>query len=110
MQTRHAPLLPPCQIRHDDASTDAYDVVSSLFCDNNDNDDDNRGDGVIPTDDSDAIMRGYNNCGKAVGGEIALAGAVNDPVAEEGEEAMARGGETKSMEVCTDVLMLPCWT
>ncbi len=110
MQTRRASLLPPRRIRCDNASADAYDVVSSLTCDNDNHDDDNRGGGVIPTDDSDAITRGYNNCGKAVGGEIALAGAVNVPVAEEGEEATARGGETKSMEVCTDVLMLPRWT
>jgi hypothetical protein len=70
----------------------------------------NRGGGVIPTDNSDAVTRGYDYCGKAVEGEIALARVADVPVAEEWEEAMARGGETKSMEVCTDLLMLPCWT
>ncbi len=49
-------------------------------------------------------------CGKAVAGEIALAGAADVPVAEEWEEATARGSETKSMEVRTDVSMLPRWT
>jgi hypothetical protein len=110
MRTRHAPLLPPRRIRRDDASTDAYDVASSLSCDDDDNDNDDRGGGVIPTDDSDAITRGYDDRGKAVAGEIALAGAADVPVAEEWEEATARGGETKSMEVRTDVLMLPHWT
>jgi hypothetical protein len=61
-------------------------------------------------DDSDAVTRGYDECGKAVAGEITLAGAVDVTVAEEGEEAMARGSETNSMEVRTDVLMLPRWT
>ncbi len=69
-----------------------------------------RGGGVIPTGDTDAVTRGYDNCGKAVAGAIALAGAVDVLVAEEGEEATARGGETKSVEVRTDVLMLPHWT
>ncbi len=61
-------------------------------------------------DNSDAVTRGYDDCGKAVVGETALAGVAEVPVAEEWEEATARGGETKSMEVCTDVLMLPHWT
>jgi hypothetical protein len=110
MQTHHAPLLPPCRIRHDVASVDAYDVVSSLSRDNDDDDDDNRGGSIIPTDNSDAITRGYKDCGKAIAGEIALAGAADVPVAEEWEEVTARGGETKSMEICTDVLMLSRWT
>jgi hypothetical protein len=111
MQTRCGFLLPPRRIRCNDASTDAYDVASSLSRDDDDDDDDDdRGGGVIPTDDSDAVTRGYDDCGKAVAGEIALAGAADVPVAEEWEEATARGGETKSMEVRTDVLMLPRWT
>jgi hypothetical protein len=110
MQMCCAPLLPPRQIQRDDASADAYDVVSFLSHDNDDDDDDDRGGGIIPTDDSDAITRGYNNCGKAVAGEITLTGVADVPVVEEWEEASARGSETKSMEVRTDVLMLPCWT
>jgi hypothetical protein len=110
MQTPHAPLLPPRWIQRNDASTDACDVASSLSCNDDNNDDNGRGGGVIPTDDSDAVTRGYNDCGKAVAGEIALVGAADVPVAEEWEEATARGGETKSMEVCTDMLMLPRWT
>jgi hypothetical protein len=110
MQMRQAPLLPPHWIQCDNASADAYNVASSLSCNNNDDDNDDRGGSVILTDDSDAITRGYNDCGKAVAGEIALAGAADVQVAEEWEEAMARGSETKSMEVCTDVLMLPRWT
>jgi hypothetical protein len=86
---------------------DAYNVASSLSCNDGDNDDNDRGGGIIPTDDSDAVTRGYNECGKAVVGKIALAGAVDVLVVEEGKEATARGGETKSMEVCTDVLLLP---
>jgi hypothetical protein len=39
--------------------------------------------GIIPMDNSDAVMRGYDNCGKAVVGEIAFAGAADVPVAEE---------------------------
>jgi hypothetical protein len=107
MQTRRAPLLPPHRIQCNDASVDAYDVTSSLSCDDHDDDDDNRGGGVIPTDNSDAVTRGYDDWGKAVAGEIALAGAADIPVAEEWEEATARSGEMKSMEICTDVLMLP---
>jgi hypothetical protein len=110
MRTRCAPLLPPRWIRRDDASADAYDVVSSLSCDDNDDADNNHGGGVIPTDDLDAVTRGYNDCGKAVAGGIALTGAADIPMAEEWEEATERGGEMKSMEVCTDVLMLPRWT
>jgi hypothetical protein len=110
MQTHCAPLLPPRRIRRDNASVDAYDVASSLSCNDNNDDNDNRGGGVIPTDDSDAATRGYDDCGKAVAGEIALAGAADILVVEDWEEATARGGETKSMEVCTDVLMLPRWT
>ncbi len=110
MQMRRAPLLPPHQIRCNNASADAYDVASSLSCNDDDDEDDDRGGGVILTDDSNAITRGYNDCGKAVAGEIALAGAADVQVAEEWEEAKARGSETKSMEVCTDVLMLPRWT
>ena len=110
MQMRQAPLLPPHWIRRDNASADAYDVASSLSCNNIDNDNNDRGGGIIPTDDLDAVTRGYNNCGKAVVGEITLPGAADIPVAEEWEEASARGSETKSMEVRTDVLMLPCWT
>jgi hypothetical protein len=110
MRTRRAPLLPPHQIRRDDAFVDAYDVVSSLSRDDDDDDNDDCGGGVILTDDLDAITRGFDDCGKAIAGEIALAGAADVPVAEEWEEATARGGETKSMEVCTDMLMLPCWT
>ncbi len=97
MQTRRAPLLPPRQIQCDDPSTDAYDVASSLSCDDNDNDDNNRGGGLIPTEDSDAITRGYNDCGKAVTGEITLAGAANIPVAEECVcQLVLRAGETVS--------------
>ncbi len=110
MRMRRAPLLPPRWIQCDNASTDAYDVASSLSCDDNNDDNDNRGGSVIPTEDSDAITRGYDDCGKAVVGEIALPGAADVPVAEEWEEATARGGEIKSMEVCTDMLMLPHWT
>jgi hypothetical protein len=87
-----------------------YDLASSLSRDNDNDDDDDRGDGVIPINNSDDVTRGYDDCKKAVAGEIALAGAADVPLAEEWEEAMARGSETKSMEVCTDVLMLPCWT
>jgi hypothetical protein len=107
---RRAPLLPPHWIQHDNASVDAYDITSSLSCDNDDNDDDKDGGGIILTDDSDAVTRGYDNCEKAVAGKIALTGVVDVPVAEEWEEATARGGETKGMEVLTDMLMLPCWT
>jgi hypothetical protein len=92
MRTRCAPLLPPHRIRRDDASAYAYDVASSLSCDDNDDDNDDRGGSIIPTDNSDAITRGYGNCRKAVAGEIALAGAADVPVAEEWEEAMARNG------------------
>jgi hypothetical protein len=110
MQTHHAPLLPPRRIRRGDASADAYDVVSSLSRDDDDDDDNNHGGSIILTDDSDAVTRGYNNCGKAIVEEIALTGVADVPVAEEWEEATARGSETKSMEVCTDVLMSPRWT
>ncbi len=110
MQTRHAPLLPPRRIRCNDASADAYDVASSLSYDNDDDVDDNRGVDVIPTDDSDTVTRGYDDCGKAVAGEIALARVADVPVTEEWEEATARGGEMKSMEVLTDILLLPRWT
>jgi hypothetical protein len=110
MQTCRAPLLPPHRIQRNNASADAYDVASSLSHKDNDDDDDNRGGGIILTDDLDAVTRGYDDCGRAIGGDTALAGAVDIPVAEEGEEATARGGEMKGMEVCTDVLMLPCWT
>jgi hypothetical protein len=60
-------------------------------------------------DNSDAVTWGYDDCRKAVAGEIALAGAADVTMAEEWEEATARGSETKSMEVHTDVLMLPRW-
>ncbi len=110
MRTRHAPLLPPRRIQRNDASADTYEVGSSLSRDDDDDDDNNRGGGVIPTDDSDAVTRGYNDCEKAIAGEIALAGAADVPEAEEWEEATTRGGEMKSMEVRTDVLMLPRWT
>jgi hypothetical protein len=101
------PPTPPRWIQCNDASADAYDVASSLSCNDNNDDNNDHGGSVIPMDDSDAIRRGYNDCRKAIAGEIALAGAADVPVAEEWEEAMGRGGETKSMEVCTDVLMLP---
>jgi hypothetical protein len=101
------PYPPPRRIQCNDASADAYDVASSLSRNDDDDEDDDRGGGIIPTDDLDAVRRGYNDCGKAVAGEITLAGAADIPVAEEWEEATGRGGETKSMEVCTDVLMLP---
>jgi hypothetical protein len=110
MRTHRAPLLPPCRIQRDDASTDVYDVASFLSCNDDDNDDDDRRGGVIPKDDSDTVTRGYGDCGKAVVREIALVGAADVPVAEEWEETTARGGETKSTEVHMDVLMLPCST
>jgi hypothetical protein len=104
------PYSPPRRIQRNDASADAYDIASSLSREDDDNDDDDRRGGVIPTDDSDAVTRGYGDCGEAVVGEIPLAGAADVSVADEWEEATARGGETNSMEVCTDMLMLPRWT
>jgi hypothetical protein len=98
MQMCRAPLLPPPRIQCDNASVDTYDVASSLSCGDDDDNDNNRRGTVIPTDNSDAVTWGYDDCGKAVAGEIALAEAADVPVVE-WEEATARGGETKSMEV-----------
>jgi hypothetical protein len=110
----HLALPLPCRwIQRDNASAGTYDVAPPLSRNDNDDEDDDRRGVIIPTDDSDdsdAVRRGYDNCGKVVAGAIALAGEVDVPVVEEGEEATARGGETKSVEARTDMLMLPRWT